>query len=439
MIKKTIKIVLLNIAVFLLLFCIVESLSSAMLIYWDHVNERRHPQHKDPYTGKLVRAEKIGNRYLGERYAPYSLAQIYYKNDKSESPQGLYTDQYGFVHNGDPYRDLREKLESGRRVFLFGGSSVVGANSTTSNTRTIASFLERSLRKKHDARDQVVNAAVEGYESFRDFILAAHLVGQFDMDILIFLNGRNDWYRLTATDSFYHNYYPETEALYARLSGLPVNASRGFIESLSVVKFMKKLKSSKRFKKGNVHPVLSTAYKQKRIPRDINTINPEELFRSSPDGWSYRKNLTHRPQAVKNYIDNLRSIAGLCSAHKKRCIIALQPTLGYGDRELHEDEEEYLETLPFENWIQTQNEFYDQARDEFKKLSEEYKGTSIEFIDLTSLFDDSKERIFLDSIHYLDNGNSILGTALASQIIHNDWKRYRNCCTESLVESVQEQ
>ncbi|MFC1704336.1 hypothetical protein ACFL1E_06120 [Candidatus Omnitrophota bacterium] len=428
--KKNSKIVCANLLVFLLLFCIIESVSSVALIYWDRVNQRRHAQYKDPYTGREVRAEKVGNRYLYERYAPHSLAQIYYENDMSESPKGLYTDQYGFVHNGDPYRDLAKELQGGERIFLFGGSSVLGANSTTDNTFTIASFLERQLNAAKETESQAVNAAVEGYESFRDFIFAAHLLGQFDIDTLIFLNGRNDWYRLTLTDSFYHNYYPETKALHARLSGLPASAPGSFIESLSVVKLVKRLKESKRLKIGNLHPALSTIYKQKRAPRDVNTIDPDELFRPSPDGWSYRKNLTYRPEAVKNYIDNLRSIAGLCIAHKKRCIIALQPTLGYGSRELSEEEKLYLELIPFENWQKTQEQFYNQARREFMKLSREFKGTSVEFIDLTSLFDDSEERIFLDSIHYLDYGNSILGAALAAQVIRNDWKQYRDFCSD---------
>lgn len=416
MTNRTIKIILFNILLLGIIFVIIEGASSIITAFMDNfMSKGRMPLYTDPYSGKPVYLMKLHNVYLQERYAPDSLAYIYYDNTDWKSPMGLYTDSYGFVHNGDPRRDLKRKLDNGgERVFIFGGSSVMGASSTTSNKYTIAAFMEYFLNSGKASDNQVVNAAVEGYETFRDFIYAAHLMDQFDIDTLVFLNGRNDWYRLTATEKFYINYYPEEEKVVS--AG---GVSRPFLSSLSVKNLISYLKARPRAQLQ--HPVLSIVYDNKKFPRDTFIINPDDLFKNG----AYRKKLTYRPDALRNYIDNLRSIAGLCMGHKKRCVIALQPALGYGAHKPTPDEEAYLRRIPFESWVETQKEFYDNAVKEFKKLSVEFKNTSIEFIDLTGIFDDIDERVFLDSIHYIDAGNAIIGAALASQIIYGDWRMYR--------------
>ena len=71
--------------------------------------------YRDPYTGRSVIHDQLRSRYVEERYSPNSLAHFYYANRDWESPAGLYTDAYGFIHNGERDRDLGS---SGNRVAL---------------------------------------------------------------------------------------------------------------------------------------------------------------------------------------------------------------------------------------------------------------------------------------------------------------------------------
>lgn len=411
-----------NLIIFVLLLLNTEGLSSIILKIYRFEKNYAEKNYIDPYTKKPTDVGRLKYVCINERFAPNSIAYFYYKNDNLTSPKGLYTDQYGFIHNGDPNRDLKKDLKNGQRIFLFGGSSVAGAISTSSNHANIAAYMERYLNLWENKENQVVNAGFSGYQSFREFIFAAHLIGEFDIDTLVFLNGRNDWYQLVTTNQFYRNYMPEIPLTTQDfLDCGPLNDKSNIFRSLETYLLIGKIKR-KLFSKESpaVTPVLNIVGDGVLALNDAFIIDPDSLFKS---GFS-RKYLSHRPEAVKNYIDNLRSIAGLCIAHKKRCIIALQPTLGYGNRVLTPAESQYLHKIPFDNWVETQKIFYDEVRAEFKNLCKEYEGENVDFIDLSSLFDTVPERVFLDSIHYLDHGNCKLGAALAAQLKFRDWTQY---------------
>ena len=84
---------------------------------------------------------------MNGRWAPNTLARKYTYNDFVQGKgDGLFTDNYGFVHNGDPDRELFQK--DYYNIIFIGGSTAEGANTTSSNENTIAAQIEKYLGNK---------------------------------------------------------------------------------------------------------------------------------------------------------------------------------------------------------------------------------------------------------------------------------------------------
>jgi hypothetical protein len=252
------------------------------------------------------------------------------------------------------------------------------------------------------------------------------MVGVFNTNTYIFFDGRNDWFYLTSKDKFYRNYEPESYERLLRASGEWQPPEEEFTESLQ---FKKLLKLLKRYYLGHgpIDQSSNVAYLKigdNKVPRDGFTVQAKDFFRPNPNGASMRQRLDYRPESLENYIDNLESMAGFCIGRKKRCIIALQPPLGFGEHEMTQEESQYLEILPFENWLGSQNKFFNEASKRFVQLNNKYKDRGVEFIDLSNIFAKETRRVFLDSIHYLDYGNCVLGSAFAAQLEFRDWKKF---------------
>ena len=101
---------------------------------------------QDPYNNEDKSIGRtLENRYTHStngRWAPNTLARNYtYEYLKEGKGDGLYTDKYGFIHNGNPDRDLFQKDYT--NIIIIGGSTTEGANSTSSNDNTIAAHLEK--------------------------------------------------------------------------------------------------------------------------------------------------------------------------------------------------------------------------------------------------------------------------------------------------------
>jgi len=408
--------VIINFCVLMVLAIFIEGGSSFVISLVDAngvtggiLAERKAP-FIDPYSGKATGRHKVSSPFFIERYAPESLAMFYFDQKDGSSPKGLYTDTYGFIHNGVHDRDLRSPLQGGKRIFIFGGSSVAGANSTSSNEQTISAWIEKTLRSSGDLDSQVVNAGVEGFESFRENILAAHLAGQFSIDGMIFLNGRNDWYRGTVAPSHIWNYWGEERR---DLISSKVSVTGNFIDGLKVMQLIERLRlffGDWEEAQHRTQPTFAVQMGGEKLPADAMTVDQKSLFRGK------RRHLDFRPSVLRNYIENLRSIAGLCIGRKISCIVALQPVLGYGRHRLAKRERIYFDNIPFKNWEVTQSEFFDRARDEFKKLGDEYSRSGVRFVDYTDIFDQIDGPVFLDTVHYLDRANCLIGRALASEL-----------------------
>ncbi|MBM3751961.1 MAG: SGNH/GDSL hydrolase family protein [Acidimicrobiia bacterium] len=137
--------------------------------------------------------EAFGRRYhvnAHVRYRPWTGPM--YRPYQNEVRTGLGTDRHGFIHNGDPSRDLTTKAPGVYRIFILGGSPVAGM---WSGDVTIAGRLEVLLNAGPDPagrRFEVVNAAMEGWNSSQELAMLSNYLPEFAPDLIIAINGFND-------------------------------------------------------------------------------------------------------------------------------------------------------------------------------------------------------------------------------------------------------
>lgn len=144
--------------------------------------------------GKTV--ESFGRRYSVDRHVTYApWVGPRYLPFREEVRTGLGTDRHGFIHNGNRDRDLSTKAPGVYRIFVLGGSPIAGMWEPGG---TIAGRLESRLNAVASAgrRYEVVNAAVEGWNSSQELALLEYYLPDFAPDLVIAIDGFNDAFQV---------------------------------------------------------------------------------------------------------------------------------------------------------------------------------------------------------------------------------------------------
>ena len=121
-------------------------------------------------------------------------------------------------------------------------------------------------------------------------------------------------------------------------------------------------------------------------------------------------------EGIKNYLDNLRSINGICHAHGIRVINVFQPNLAF-KKSLAEYEKEILKFITdrIEGYLEVIHRFYEETSRVFEReLSVFVKENDV--VDLSGIFLNNPDEIYSDYCHYNKEGNSIIARALAKII-----------------------
>ena len=330
----------------------------------------------------------------------------------------LHTDKHGFVLNDTKSnRDLAFKSPSMIRIFILGGSTVMGSG-PQGNENTITAQLEKILNQQYSNNDQkkyqVVNGGVGGYISADVLRILTFKVIHFLPDIVITFDGFSDFVNsCTNYDgrskvrsnkkvkfgswSLNKAYYDDKMEYAFRnllnLKGLVVMATRKFCENFfnSVMPYTKRL---------------------------IEGVNNElrGLFRGHP---GYKWEARFRQEGVDNYLTNLKSIRGICAAHNIRGFNVLQPNLALF-KPLTDSERDALniETALYKNYKNAVEAYYRAVRKHFKEeiIASQDQDT---VIDMVQLFENTRETIYTDGCHYNSKGNKIIAEALA-KLLTND-------------------
>jgi hypothetical protein len=153
---------------------------------------------------------QLGNGSQRHVYSPLRGHEVNpgYRRGFDTAGVKIHSDQ-GFRRDGAV---ARAKPAGTFRIFALGGSALYGIGASDDgvyprhrallNDETITFFLERSLNEELERRGidrevEVINAGVVAYHTFQHVLYVYETLFEYEPDMLIFLDGHNDFYNLT--------------------------------------------------------------------------------------------------------------------------------------------------------------------------------------------------------------------------------------------------
>jgi len=340
-----------------------------------------------------------------QRYVPNSTTGV------------LGVNENGFIHNGssDPVLNaFPQKLEGTVRIILLGGSSMAGNALRSDNTQTIAAYLERELNSSETGSNvyQVLNYGISGGWSFSELRRFFSEIIHFEPDIVINFDGWNDGIRVKFEAD--RNHVDQALLNWDNMSYIYFEHFNGIGRG-----------------KRSAPPLFTFTY---LLLEKIGIFSLQNEEAKANLYASHHLTLQSRFLANKYnglhfaLTRNLEAISAYSVANGFRHIAYLQP---YADRKRLSVAEEQ-ETLDiFHNLTVAQNgalwqrdiykklmgEVYDRFETAFIAYAEKYANQElIEVYDVTDLFADTDEVVYLDSVHYNERGNELIAHRIATDV-----------------------
>jgi hypothetical protein len=313
-------------------------------------------------------------------------------------PSFLYTDRYGFIHNGLD----REISSNTYNIFLTGGSTVEGRGSS-SNEKTISSYLEKFLNSRLIDKDiRVINAGFSGDTTYQELTrIFGHLVPNFKIDMVISISGRNDGHNTIYRGKYFK---PNIDNEAFDLFEKNFNNLKTSCISCSI---------DKKLKKYSITYYSINFYINKLfIKRDKLNINFKE---------SYNLPLNKIPFNVysKNTFNNLSTIKHRLDLENIKFVSFLQPTLlenlkkNFSEKEDKNTKKWILESNYVDYFLGIEN-FYSELQ---KHTNKQW------FFNISDIFLNNKNELYWDSLHYNDLANKLIADTIATKVIEMNYIR----------------
>jgi len=353
----------------------------------------------DKSLGDPMLNAKLDDKFL---YQPYT--GLIYKPFSEVRPK-LKTDRHGFIHNGNPERNLFIKNPNQFSVFLLGGSTVAGTYVASEKT-TLAAMLEARLNKLFQEKGiklipQVINAGISSYISSQEFALLKWYVLPLNPDYVITLDGTNDSRHYNAhvhstnqtLKHDVHRYHQKIFQDYNQIfsfSGLLAQTMRLSSNYSALVSLLYKI--TKKFKKS------------KSVQGTDHKASQEEM------NYVIEMNLTQ-------YSRNIQASAALCNQFGIGLGYFLQPTLFDDLPNLTEKELETIRVGNYGTWhnrnyFEYKRKFYDKASFIISALKNELESDAITIEDFSKIFTSKNKKagmsFFGDRAHYTDLGRKVI-------------------------------
>jgi lysophospholipase L1-like esterase len=316
----------------------------------------------------------------------------------------------GRQHNQAGFRRSSEvertKPAGTYRVFVMGGSAAYGLDAappfpslTITNEQTLDRKLERLLSQAEPGRRvEVINAAITGYWTHHHLIYLHETILDYDPDLIIFIDGINDYYHAMADHRQFFSYH---YGLPLRLPDLneptPASAARallGWARRYSHAAFV-------------LNEGVDRLFHWSRVPDDPCNL---EVVALSDLNDEYRAR--YEAIARRTWVRTLRSILVTLRDQGIAAITTLQPELVFaqsagmstGDKALLEIE---LGNRP--SHYSEKKAFLKPLAVKLARETAEAHGAT--FVDLTDAFDE-KDQYFIDYCHLSEAGAERLAEVL---------------------------
>ena len=276
------------------------------------------------------------------------------------------------------------------KVFMFGGSTMweLGAGDDS----TIPSIFADETKNK-GIKCEVVNFGQYAYVSTQEVIeLTLQLQKGNIPDVVIFFDGVNDTFsgfQLSASGLPHDEIRREKEFCLLERKELQTLAAQSAIHQLSIMRFL--------------HGVLQKS----GLRRDL----------AQPVSLEYEKAISDRGSlanaVVETYLNNIKLVQALSQSYGFTPLFYWQPVI-YTKQYLTEYERQSLE---LDVHYPGMKEFYQET---YAALRQSSGGlnTNIAFHDISSIFSDIREPIFVDFNHMGRKGNSLIANRMAQDFLH---------------------
>ena len=345
--------------------------------------------------------------------------QFYLKGFKPnlviEKGSGYATDKFGLPINGtlEEHPDLSVKGTK-YRIFVLGGSTVMGHGSTS----TLGAYLEGALNQSDIKRFEVITAGHDGTHSGHELARLSFELLHFHPDMIITFDGVNDVFWSTFLDPYVPNDHLEARMV-KRILETDAAIYRPFL-SLN----WPSLDSF--FRRFYIYQGIVSVFSKFgfAIPT-VYDISDREYFREILDF----DNAKFRQKGADTYLENLKSISAISNSRGIQTIHVLQPTLAtelYEREELSTAEEwNLLEIkglkghLSRELRVSIYNDFYSYVRSEFASLADNPRHKLGTWVDLSRYFSDVNDLtgVYYDAVHYRKHRTQEIAKEVAVHVI----------------------
>jgi len=375
---RTLKLVVQNCLVLILLVVVCEAGASAIRALFDSSKARQADQ-------EMIRPEGLDpgafSQFVKEQNGAWRFKWTSYAYWRRVPMSGKYVnvDANGLRRTWNPSPLAPRHV----RVFVFGGSTMWGTGSR--DDYTIASQLSKTLAKSFGSGVEVVNFGESGYVQTQELITLLKEIQRGNVpDLAVFYDGYNDVF----------------SAFQNSQAGLPQNEQNR-------VREFNLLQSGPHFyaewaRQSSLFWLVSGAaghvgWLRRFAPQPKQTGAASQADVSSPK-------LTSDALAV--YGANLRMLQSIAAQYHIRTFHFWQPTV-------YSKEQKSPEEKGLANQDPSFAEFYLMAMEQLKDSP--FQGIS-SFHDLTHAFDGRPERIFIDTMHVSESGNEHIAGLIESNI-----------------------
>ena len=347
-------------------------------------------------------------RIKADTYADSSWAARYYKEiEEVEQRRSLRWKSYVYWRRmarrgeyinitGDGLRKTNNVMPSegaglARKVFMFGGSTLWGLGA--GDDATIPSIFAREAQKR-GVNCEVVNFGQYAYVSTQGVVeLMLQLQKGNIPDAVIFYDGVNDTFgafQLGVPGLPHDEIYREKEFGLLRRGELKTLAAKSAVSELSTVRFLNGILKKVGLRDENIQSI------------------PMEYEKPIPD----KKALARA--VAETYLNNTKLVQALSKSYGFKCIFYWQPVI-YLKRRLTDYERT---SLQLDVSYPGLKEFYLDTYASLKQCAADLKK-DIALHDISSIFSDVDEPIYVDFNHMGDRGNSLIARRMAEDFVHS--------------------
>jgi hypothetical protein len=304
------------------------------------------------------------------------------KNTTRLGYPSLSTDSTGLVHNGI----LRTNEDLHNAVFVLGGSTVEGWGAS-SNKKTIPAQLEICLNKNLLKPIVVANAGFQGDYSYQEFQRALDFIGRYNPKMIVVLDGRNDGHfgMLKSWTAFDSN-----PGIHGPLKYINEAGHRGRGDQI-------------------IHDMRS-------ISRLINIaflIKKKSIKKNNLEKFNFDNDMNDQKITliVNSYLTTHKILHEVGKSFNIPVFSFLQPSLEAKDN-LTVQEKNNLEK--FRKRMKWPKNYYTEISNFYKEV---ILNLPKEIINISKIFNDIDEKVYVDSVHYNDKGNFIISNEICRQLL----------------------